>query len=316
MAHKSINSRGLRRVATNLIDQLVEQRGLPEGEREDLTTSLVRQWITYDGRATLFLEGDQVYFHLEKTPLGRDRVACRPATASFATTLTREWRIRPEDLPEVFDQLNRGQSMEVTNEDGEPLRVWVDPGEGSYGVDALVKPTGTLPRPEKYHRIASRELEQLFAGDLPADELEELAASVTRQWLRHDGHACLFPSPEQQFVLTLTEREDGNALLEIGEAAVQLGTVLRSLGVPPELDWEVISRTNLHQDVEFEAVDGRRCRLWHDPRTRLFHVEVFDGKSDDASSLFCPHCSATLSPWTPGQQLAACPSCGHGVSRP
>ncbi len=55
MRQRKFNSRALRRLAEELFQQIVGDGDFPEGEREDFVTSLVRQWITYDGNATLFL---------------------------------------------------------------------------------------------------------------------------------------------------------------------------------------------------------------------------------------------------------------------
>src|SRR6266567_1012384 len=49
MSKRNVNSRALRQLALELLQQIAEDDEIPEGEREDFATSLVRQWITYDG---------------------------------------------------------------------------------------------------------------------------------------------------------------------------------------------------------------------------------------------------------------------------
>ena len=76
MPKRKFNSRALRRLAEELIQRIAQDQEIPEGEREDFATSLVRQWITYDGNATVFLGEQQVYLVLGKTPLGHP-ASCR-----------------------------------------------------------------------------------------------------------------------------------------------------------------------------------------------------------------------------------------------
>ena len=58
------DSRALRQLAEELLDEIAEDEEIFEGAWEDLATSLVRQWVSYDGNATLFLGGRQVYLVL------------------------------------------------------------------------------------------------------------------------------------------------------------------------------------------------------------------------------------------------------------
>ena len=51
------DSRALRHLAEELLDEIAESEEVPEGEWRDLATSLVRQWVSYDGNATLFAGG-------------------------------------------------------------------------------------------------------------------------------------------------------------------------------------------------------------------------------------------------------------------
>jgi hypothetical protein len=122
-----------------VLDEIATGADIPEGERQDLATSLVRQWLTYGGRATLFFGECQVYLVLGKTPLGRRCVHPEPAPPGWIKQLTRRWNVSPADLPDVIDRLNRGQSAEVVTSDGIPLRLWVNPKEKSRGVEPLVQ---------------------------------------------------------------------------------------------------------------------------------------------------------------------------------
>ena len=59
--------------------QVGEDHGIPECERGDLGTSLVRQWLTYDRKAILFLGENAILFVLGTTLWAsskRDRRQC------------------------------------------------------------------------------------------------------------------------------------------------------------------------------------------------------------------------------------------------
>jgi len=160
-------TQALRQLAEDLLGSLAQEEIL-EGEQAELVTSLVRQWVTYDGSATLFLGGQQVYLVLDRTPLGKPCIVPEPALPlpGWQARLVADWKIAPEDLPEVFDQLNRGQSAEVTNGEGLPVRLWVNPRERSRGVEPLVKEPLPPGRKRDYRKIAADLLEQAFGACL------------------------------------------------------------------------------------------------------------------------------------------------------
>jgi hypothetical protein len=62
------NTRALRQLADDLLRSLLPE-DVPDFPRQDFVTSLVRQWITYDGHATLFVGDDQVYARKGTGPL-------------------------------------------------------------------------------------------------------------------------------------------------------------------------------------------------------------------------------------------------------
>ena len=55
------------------------------------------------------------------------------------------WKISADDLPAAISQLNCGQSAEVVNGEGVPLRLWTDPKRMSL----RTRPSGPLPPPPK-----------------------------------------------------------------------------------------------------------------------------------------------------------------------
>ena len=314
---KKPNSRTLRQLAENVARQLIEQGDEWRQDRGELATSLVRQWITYDGNATLFQGERQFHFALGHTPLGKASLSTVLVPDDWLKQVAEGWKIDAEDLPDVIDQLNRGQSAEVTNTEGLPLRLWVNPKEKGRGVEPLVKQPLPPQWKRDYLQAASTILKHHFGALLDASEMEELAVSVARQWQRYQGHACLFVGSEQ-FALTLTEMEEGNCSVTGKRSPATLEPLLCSLGLPSEDVPEAVARINLDQEVEFRDRYGVRSRLWHDPRTSQLYVRPVGpvsapvGNSDPP--LACPRCSALLRFWQVGERQQVCPCCAHVIA--
>ncbi len=91
MLKRRFDSRALRQLAEEFLRSIPGDREILESEREDLATSLVRQWITYDGNAALFLGDRQFYFDLGSTPLGKLRVVPSPAGRGWTKQLIGDW---------------------------------------------------------------------------------------------------------------------------------------------------------------------------------------------------------------------------------
>ena len=145
MSKRKFDSRELRQLAEELLEEIAEGEPIPEADRADLATSLVRQWITYDGKATLFIGEGQFCFVLAETPLGTYRVIPEQLPPGWISRFIQDWKINREDLPQLFGQLNLGQSVETINRDGIPIRLWVNPKQRGMGVEQLVQqpiPTG------------------------------------------------------------------------------------------------------------------------------------------------------------------------------
>jgi hypothetical protein len=318
MPTKKLNTRALRQLAEELVRVLAAEGEILDSEQGDFATSLVRQWITYDGNATLFLGQRQIYVMLGNTPLGKPVPIPEPAAHGWINQLARDWSVSSDDLPEIFGQLNRGQSAETVNGDGVPLRLWVNPKERSRGVEELVKQPVPPERKRDYRKIAADVIEQQFGDSLDTEEKDALACSVAKQWQRYDGHACLFIDGGQQLFVKLTERDDGGCDVSAKRLAVNLEPLLVSLGFAPEVCSEVIARINLSQEVHFRDREDIPSVLWHDPRARRVHVRTLDpiAPQPARSSLpiFCPKCSAVLNGWRAGEHQQTCPQCGGSVT--
>lgn len=320
MSKKPSKSRMLREMADDITRKMAADGAIADDEQESLATALVRQWVTYDGVATLFLNGQQVNLLLGNTPLGRPQIVPVPGLPGWLNQLTRDWMISVDDLPDVFAQLNCGQSAEVTNTEGTPLRLWVNPKEGGRGVEPLV--TKPMPKGHRrdYHKMARVELEQQLGPGLDGEEVDALVGSIASQWQKYRGHASLFVGREQLH-FTLTEYADGTSSVDAERISSAIAPKLQSLGFPPEAIPDVIAKLNLAQEIEFKNTDGARSLMWYDPVAR--HVHVVGGNDKPAgqqrqsgtSPILCPQCGAVLHLWREGEKLQACPSCGRQVSR-
>jgi hypothetical protein len=316
MGKKKNKARELRRLAEEYLQHLAEESDIVLGEQEDLATSLVRQWLTYDGNATLFLGGEQLNLRLDRSPLGKLRILEEVAPPAGVRWLAEQWKIDPQELPDLYAQLNRGQSADVINDDGIPLRLWVNPRERSRGVespDRPPKPTGWKP---DYRKVAAYNLWR-YSRELDPAELEQLTDSVVRQWQRYQGHACLF-FQGARVTLSLTETADGSCVTTT-KTASRLEAALASYDVPPDDIPDLIVKINLAQEIEFRNSKGILCRLWHDPRAGQLCCTASAppqlGMPRGFPPLFCPNCGATLLVWEEGQQQQACLWCGQTVAR-
>jgi hypothetical protein len=308
MPRQKIDSRALRQLAQHVLQQT---SGF---ERPDLVTSLVRQWITYDGKATLFVDQQQLDLPLVTTTPDKPsiRSAQVPNLSAWIRGLQEDWKIDPDELPDVFEQLNLGQSAEVVNRDGIGLRLWVNPREKSKGVEELVKrpvPPGTK---RDNGKIATDIVQRELGEALPHDERELLARSLVRQWQQYQGAACLFLDREQ-LVCTLTELADGGCNVSVQRRSANLEPLLSSLGIAEETIPQVIARINLAQEIEFRDRKGVPSVLWHDPRTRRICTRPLPPPK--SSPFFCPRCNAVLSAWRAGERQQTCVHCGQTVVR-
>ena len=306
---KKGNSRALRQLAEEIIEQVAGEFDIPEDKRQDFITALVRQWITYDGQATFFIEGHQFDFPLAYTPLGKPYCVPAPVLPDWTPVLTGDWKISSEDLPGLLEQLNRGQGAEITNSDGIPLRLSVNPKEKRRHVEPLVKeqiPAGTT---WNYHKTARVGLEQRFGPVLDEDEMDALACSLVRQWKKYGGVASLFV--EGDLVLFFFEVvNEHRCNVRSRREPTEIEPLLQSLGFSSEAIPEVIARLNLDQEIQFQ--DGQAV-LWHDPKARHIQVKRFGGGSSQRPSssppIFCPRCNAVLAPWKTGERQQTCSNC-------
>ena len=210
MCAKRFDSGELRRLARDTIEVIALDAGFPEGEWEDLATSLVRQWVTCDYNAILFPdENRQVELLPIRTPLGKPNCAIRWTECSWAA-FVRDWKINPDDMPEILDQINRGQGAEVINGDGKPLRIHVDPKDRRKAVECLVPEEMPSEYKPDYEKIAADMVDEQLKDGMDIGARDELVRSIAEQWRRHDGHACIFMDEQRQLKLEFTKHKSGS----------------------------------------------------------------------------------------------------------
>ena len=320
MPKHKFNSRQLL-LAENLLEEIAdaeEDEEISEADRNDLATSLLRQWITYDGNATLFIGEEQIYFVLAQTKAGDYRVIPDRSPPGWMNRLIQDWKIAPEELPPLIRQLNLGQSVESVNSEGLPIRLWANPKERSQGVEPLIKEPIPSGHKRDYRKIAGAQLEIIFGSQLDPRAMDELMSSLASQWQQHDGHACLFFKENRQISLVLTEQADGGCNVAVSQVRCRLEPLLASLGVPTEIIPGVIARINLGQEVEFRDRRGVRPVLWFDPKARQVRIRVLPVRRplmpSDIRPICCPKCGAVLMPQLANESPQPCPMCGHVVA--
>lgn len=121
-----IRGQFMREIAGVEIDKIFP--GLAVPARQELVTSVVRQWLTNDGWAGLFTVPVSYWLHLKVHPSKKRRamagVLAQPSEMRKHLT---SWSILEEDLPGVLHQLSISQSAVFINRQGLSVRVSAEP---------------------------------------------------------------------------------------------------------------------------------------------------------------------------------------------
>jgi hypothetical protein len=125
-AMTAIKRSTLRKIAEN---ELVVCFGeLDAGVRNDLATSLVRQWLTYEGNAGVVTATHQFWLRLITKRDGVD-VGIARKEGNWGHILTKNWGVDKNDIPDLSHRLNLCQSALYRQADGRRLRIWIEPKE-------------------------------------------------------------------------------------------------------------------------------------------------------------------------------------------
>jgi hypothetical protein len=96
--------------------------------RDELATSLVRQWITNDGHAGFVTPTRQFWVNMVTNGDGVE-VGFSPAEGNWGRVLTEDWHVAEEEVPGLLHQLNLCQSVVCRTGDGLTIRLRVEPKE-------------------------------------------------------------------------------------------------------------------------------------------------------------------------------------------
>jgi hypothetical protein len=114
----------LRKIAE---DQLARHLGDIEGAvRDELATSLVRQWIANEGHAGIVTPTHQFWFRAVAKSDGF-QVGCSKEEGNWGLVLSRDWKVDEGDVPGLLHRLNLCQVAECVTVAGGTLRLRVEP---------------------------------------------------------------------------------------------------------------------------------------------------------------------------------------------
>jgi hypothetical protein len=115
----STRQNALRNVAEAELDRRLGE--LDSRLRQELATSLVRQWITSDGHAGLVMPAGHYWFRMIRTDAGFE-VGFDAQPPRFLDRL-HDWKVADDDIPELLHQLNLRQEVLCHSEEGRQLRL-------------------------------------------------------------------------------------------------------------------------------------------------------------------------------------------------
>jgi hypothetical protein len=269
MSRRRKNNRVLREFAHQVFDQMVEKGAfIPEEVRPDLATSIVRQWTTFDGHATLFINNWQFNLVLVQSDAADPAARCEAAPNKHAADLETTWMVDPSSFGQLFERLNVGQAADVVNRDGVALHISLNPKERRLTVETVERtPPVTTSLQEVELKIAQDLLLSRFGSSIDPKLREVLARSVAEQWFRFEGAASLFPNPRTEHHFRLTRQASG-CKVRASKFDVHLDAALGELGVHPLMIAEAIERFTFGISFEYVSAAGVPAKLWHDPRAR------------------------------------------------
>ena len=94
--------------------------------RNELATSLVRQWVSNDGHAGIITPTHQFWFQVVPVSDGVE-VTSRPVKRNWGRVLSQKWDLSEDEIPGLLHQLNLCQSVLCRNADGRTIRLRVEP---------------------------------------------------------------------------------------------------------------------------------------------------------------------------------------------
>jgi hypothetical protein len=127
-------SQALRRIAEDQLD--VRLGELDPQARQELATSLVRQWLGNDGHAGIITPSNNYWFRLERRADGGIEIGFEANPGSFAALL-RNWGVAEEDMAHLLHQLSLRQAVRYRTEAGLALEVRLEPAQLTLRVNEV-----------------------------------------------------------------------------------------------------------------------------------------------------------------------------------
>jgi hypothetical protein len=123
----SIKHHALRKIAEN---ELAKHLGdLDAAVRNELATSLVRQWITNEGFAGLVMPTRRYWFRMIAKEDGGLELGVSKSEGNWDRVLTEEWHIDKEEVAGLLHRLNLCQFVLCRTIDGRTVRLRIEPKE-------------------------------------------------------------------------------------------------------------------------------------------------------------------------------------------
>jgi hypothetical protein len=134
----AIKNRTLRLIATTELDKIFP--GMAPEPREELITSVVRQWLTCDRHAGVFTIPVHYWLHLVE----RDEqvLAGVEVVPGSLPVLLGPWLVVERDLPRIVWELSVAQNATFVNAEGVTVRVRADAREHGFGVEEVQEEDG------------------------------------------------------------------------------------------------------------------------------------------------------------------------------
>jgi len=313
MGKSPSKSKEMREFAESVIKGLKEEPRFGLFNTEGLATSLVRQWLTYDGTAALHIGSALLFLSLTRSPLGAYSLISEPGTSNWVKELVEDWKVPEHRLQGLMDQLNLTQSAEITNSEGLVIRWFVNPKERRCGIEHnspkdVPPPTVTV----KLVRVAAL-LEKAFSEQIPENEIPILAQSIVDQWDRFHGHAAIF-TEDARFSLFFEMEKEGGYSITTKEVKFKTRKGVENLGIPTEHVVAIIAQINLGRNYSFVDENGEQVDFWQEPDQQRFMKRI-RGTEKKAPPFVCPGCGGVLGLWKEGINQQKCVLCGLILQR-
>jgi hypothetical protein len=115
----------LRNIAEHQLDQCFHD--LSPVTRNELATSLIRQWIGHDGNAVIVTRDFHFWFRVKELEDGRTQVVRDRRPQTFVDHM-RKSRVIESEIPRLLHELAVRQSVECQTDYGQKSRLRVEPG--------------------------------------------------------------------------------------------------------------------------------------------------------------------------------------------